>query len=143
MVWRNLNRIYLLDEDGVRVAEVPRRAVRSDLPLVVGVGADAAMLEAREIYSILAPLESRVLGLVRMGARRWDVVLENKVISLPAAGGADALRTLMALQARHGILEKDASIIDMRDANRMILRLSEEALNELRSARGRALGERV
>lgn len=143
MVWRNLNRIYLLDEDGVRVAEVPRRAVRADLQLVVGEGADLAMLEAREIYSIMTPIEDRVLGLVRMGTRRWDVVLQDKVISLPAAGGADALRALMNLQARHGILEKDASIIDMRNPNRMILRLNDEALNELRLARGRALGEPV
>ena len=143
MVWRNLNRIYLLDEDGVRVAEVPRRAVRADLPLVVGEGADAAMLEAREIFSIVAPLEGRVLGLVRMGARRWDVVLEGKLIALPAVGATDALRALMAMQAREGVLEKDASIIDLRDTNRMILRLSEDALTELRRARDRVQGERV
>jgi len=143
MVWRNLNRIYLLDEDGVRVAEVPRRAVRSDLPLVVGEGADVAMLEAREIYAVLAPLEGRVLGLVRIGARRWDVALENTVIKLPAAGGAAALRRLLAMQARDDVLDRDVSIIDMRDENRMILRLNEDALNELRRLRDRIHGEQV
>jgi len=143
MVWRNLNRIYLLDENGIKVAELPRRSVRPDLPLVVGEGANAAMLEAREIYAVLAPLEDRVLGLVRMGARRWDVVLQDKLVKLPEEGGANALRALMALQARDDVLDRDVSIIDMRDPNRIILRLNAEALSELRRVRTRVYGERV
>ncbi len=140
MVWRNFNRIYLLDEDGVRVAEVPRRMARADLPLVVGEGADKAILEAREIFSVLQPLGGQVLGLVRMGERRWDVVLQNKVIELPAIGGADALRGLLALE---DVLEKDASIIDVRDPDRTILRLNENALNELRQMRERIHGDSI
>ena len=101
------------------------------------------MFEAREIYSIVAPIKDRVLGLVRMGERRWDVVLDGKLIALPADGATDSLRALMAMQSRQGVLEKDVSIIDLRDADRMILRLSEDALNELRLARERVHGERV
>jgi len=143
MVWRNLNRIYLLDEDGVRVAEVPRRMVRADLPLVVGQGADIAMLEAREIFSVVAPLGSNVLGLVRMGERRWDVVLKNTIIMLPAEGGPDAMRQAMALQASSALMDRDMALIDMRDNNRMILRLNEDALIALRAARARLNGEDV
>jgi len=143
MVWRNLNRIYLLDENGVKVAELPRRSVRADLPLVVGVGANAAILEAREIYAVLTQLEGRVLGLVRMGERRWDVVLQNKLVKLPEVGAANALRALMAMQARDDVLDRDAAVIDMRDPNRMILRLNAEALSELRRVRDRVHGERV
>jgi len=143
MVWRNLNRIYLLDEDGVRVAEVPRRMVRADLPLVVGEGADAAMLEAREIFDIAAPLGNRLLGLVRMGERRWDVVLKGHVVMLPELGGADAMRRVMALQVAEKVLDVDASILDLRDENRMILRLNEEALIALRAARARLNGDGV
>jgi len=143
MVWRNLNRIYLLDEDGVRVAEVPRRMVRADLPLVVGVGADKAMLEAREIFDIAAPLGSRLLGLVRMGERRWDVVLKGNVVMLPALAGPDAMRRVMAMHAADKVLDVDASIIDLRDENRMILRLNEDALIALRAARARLNGDGV
>ncbi len=143
VVWRNLNRLYLLDEDGVMVAEVPRRSVRSDLPLVVGEGAGAAMLEAREIFAVLAPLEGRVLGLVRMGERRWDVVLQNNVVKLPGVDGADAARRLMALQASDDILDRDVSVIDMRNPDRLTLRLNEEALRELRRLREKIHGERV
>ncbi len=143
VVWRNLNRLYLLDEDGVMVAEVPRRSVRSDLPLVVGEGAGAAMLEAREIFAVLAPLEGRVLGLVRMGERRWDVVLQNNVVKLPGVDGADAARRLMALQASDDILDRDVSVIDMRNPDRLTLRLNEEAMRELRRLREKIHGERV
>jgi len=143
MVWRNLNRIYLLDEDGVRVAEVPRRMVRGDLPLVVGRGADAAMLEAREIFDIAAPLGARLLGLVRVGERRWDVVLKGHVVMLPELGGPDAMRRIMALQAAEKALDVDVSIIDLRDENRMILRLNESALIALRAARARLNGDGV
>jgi len=148
MVWRNLNRIYLLDENGIKVAELPRRSVRPDLPLVVGEGANAAMREAREIYAVLEPLGGRVLGLVRMGERRWDVVLQDKVLKLPEAGGADALRRLVAMQSQsdgtdRNVLDKDVSIVDMRDPNRMILRLNANALSELRRMRDRVHGEPV
>ncbi len=143
MVWRNLNRIYLVDEDGVRVAEVPRRMVRPDLPLVVGEGADKAMLEAREIFAVVAPLGSRVLGLARMGERRWDVVLKGNVVMLPAVNGPDAMRRVMAMQAENALLDRDVTLIDMRDENRMILRLNEDALIALRAARARLNGEGI
>jgi len=143
MVWRDQNRIYLLDESGVLVAEVPRRSVRSDLPLVVGMGAERAVLEAREIFSVLAPVEGQVLGLVRMGERRWDVVFENVAVMLPAEGAADAMRSVMQMQARDDILERDVSIIDLRDPSRPVLRLNDEALSELRRLRVRVSGERV
>ncbi len=143
MVWRNLNRIYLIDEDGVRVAEVPRRMVRPDLPLVVGEGADNAMLEAREIFAVAAPLGSRVLGLVRMGERRWDVVLKGNVVMLPAEGGPDAMRRVMAMQAADRVLDVDVSLIDMRDENRVILRLGQDALLDMQAARARLHGEGV
>jgi len=143
MVWRNLNRIYLLDEDGVRVAEVPRRMVRADLPLVVGAGADKAMLEAREIFSVVAPLGSRVLGLVRMGERRWDVVLKNNVVMLPAVNGPDAMRQVMVMQSEKAVLDRDVSVLDMRDENRVILRLNEDAVIAMQAARARLNGEGV
>ncbi len=143
LVWRNLNRIYLLDENGVKVAEVPRRQVRSDLPLLVGEGADRAVLEAREIFSVLEPESERLLGLLRMGERRWDVVFPNKIIMLPAVNAADALRGIMMDQQERRILDLDISVIDLRDPNRRILRLNSEALDQLRRARGLMDGEPV
>ncbi len=143
MVWRNRNRIYLVDEDGVRVAEVPRRMVRADLPLVVGEGANRALREAREIFDIAAPLGARVLGLVRMGERRWDVVLKQNMVMLPAENGPDAMRRVMALQAARQLLDRDVALVDMRDKNRVILRLNDDALLAMRAARARLDGEGV
>lgn len=144
MVWRLGNRLYLLDETGVRVAEVPRRSTRADLPLILGVGAQNAIEEAQELFSIAAPIHDRILGLVRVGERRWDLVLDrNQAIMLPATGARDALLKALALNVRDDLLARDLSIVDLRDANRPILRLNDDALHELRRLRAVVQGEPV
>jgi len=143
-VWRNGNRIFLLDETGVRVAEVPRRSVRADLPLIIGAGADVAIAEAQILFQMAAPLEERLRAIVRVGERRWDMVLDgDQTIKLPEFGSEQALRLVVALQAAEKLMDWNLSIVDMRDPNRPIIRLNDDALNELRRRREAALGEHV
>lgn len=144
MVWRNGNRIFLLDETGIRVAEVPRRAVRIDLPLVIGGGADMAIDEAQVLFDMASPLEERIRALVRVGERRWDIVLDgNQVIKLPEFGAQDALRRVIEMQTDQQIMDWNLSIIDMRDPSRPLIRLDDDALKALRVQRDAALGEPV
>ncbi len=144
MVWRNGNRIFLLDETGIRVAEVPRRAVRIDLPLVIGGGADVAINEARLLYALAAPLEERIRALVRVGERRWDLVLDgDQVIKLPEFGAQEALRHVIAMQTSQQIMDWNLSIIDMRDPSRPLIRLNDAALKALSDERYATLGEPV
>ncbi len=144
MVWRNGNRIFLLDETGIRVAEVPRRAVRFDLPLVIGGGADMAIDEAQALFDMAAPLEERIRALVRVGERRWDVVLDgDQVVKLPEFGAEDALRRIVDMQNTQQIMDWNLSIIDMRDPNRPLIRLNDDALEALRKQRNSTYGEPV
>jgi cell division protein FtsQ len=142
VVWRSVDAIELLDQRGVRVAEVDSRLRRPDLPLIAGAGAEKAVPEALAILEVAAPIGNRVRGLVRKGERRWDVVLDrDQVIRLPEQDAVAALARVMALQVAEGLLERDLTVVDMRDPRRPILRLSVHAMSELARLRAMVTGE--
>lgn len=131
-IWRSEASLQLVDGSGVRVAEVDSRLRRPDLPLIAGAGAAAHVPEALALLDAAAPIAERVRGLVRVGARRWDLALDrDQVIRLPEADPASALRRVMALHARDEVLARDLTVIDMRDPRRPMLRLTEHAAAEL------------
>jgi len=83
-----------------------------------------------------------VRGLVRVGERRWDVVLDRgQTIMLPEAGAVTALRQVIALHDTQDVLNRDVIIVDMRDVARPVLRLSDTAIAELRRLRTLVRGE--
>ena len=138
LVWRKDDaRIEMLDASGHRVAALAERADRPDLPLIAGEGADAAAVEALALIDAAGPLLPRMRGLVRMGQRRWDMVLDrDQRILLPAENPVPALEALLALNTADDLLARDLTAIDLRDPARLVLRLSPHALTEARRARG-------
>ena len=62
---------------------------------------------------------------------------------LPETGAADALRQVIALQASEALLDRDISVVDMRNADRPILRLNPDALQSLRDARATARDDAI
>jgi cell division protein FtsQ len=142
VMWRSADGLELLDHRGVRVAEVDSRLRRPDLPLIAGEGADSRVPEALALIDAAGPLLARLRGLVRVGERRWDVVLDRgQVIRLPEADAGKALAEVMALHARHGLLARDLTVVDMRDPARPMLRLTGPALAELARLRAMLAGE--
>ncbi len=142
VVWRSGEGLQLLDEQGIRVASVSTRSTRADLPLLVGTGAGAHVDEALKLLRMAEPLQSRMRGLVRVGERRWDVILDrDQKIMLPEIGAEAALGRIMALHAAEDILNRDVVLVDMRDARRPILRLSDFAIDELRRLSATPEGE--
>lgn len=126
-IWQQGSRLSLIEEDGRLIA--PLSGVRHHgLPLVVGMGADepAAAFIAR--VDAFPELAARVRGYIRVSERRWDLRLENGMtIKLPEHGEDKALRDLLALDKRHGLLSRDVETVDMRFADRLVVRLSPEA----------------
>jgi len=136
-VWRTEAGLTLLDDTGHRVAGLHARTDRPDLPLLAGEGADHATAEALALVAAAGPLVPRIRGLVRMGDRRWDIVLDrDQRILLPAEDPIRALERLLALDHAQEILARDLLAIDLRNDARPTLRLTPFAMNALRRTQG-------
>jgi cell division protein FtsQ len=110
IIWRTQAELSLLDAEGRRVARIFGRTDRPDLPLIAGEGANRAVPEALAILAASGPIAPRLRGLVRMGERRWDVVLDrDQRILLPEGrSGPQALERVIALdQGIEDLLERD------------------------------------
>ncbi|MZQ88982.1 cell division protein FtsQ [Frigidibacter albus] len=133
MVWRSAQGLYLLDDTGHRIAGLTGRDARPDLALVAGDGADRAVPEALALMAAAEPIAGRIRGLVRMGERRWDLVLDREQrIQLPEDEPVAALERVIALDQAEDILERDLTVVDMRNMQRPTLRLAGDALARLR-----------
>ncbi len=140
LLWRHARGIEQLDESGHRVASVTERAVRSELPLIAGEGADKAAGEAVQLFAAAGPLLPRVRGLQRVGERRWDMVLDRgQRILLPANGPVAALERAIALNQADDMLGRDISVVDLRDGTRPVVRVGIPAQNKIRAIQGRPL----
>lgn len=136
-VWRTEDGLTLVDETGHRVAGLLSRADRADLPLIAGDGADAATPEALDLIAAAGPLTPRIRGLVRMGDRRWDLVLDrDQRILLPENNPVQALERLLALDHAQDLMNRDILTVDLRSDHRPTLRLTPNALAEIRRAQG-------
>ena len=132
-LWRDGPTLRMIDETGVVSGAVASRSDRLDLPLIAGDGAEQHIQEALALYAGAGPLRPRVRGLVRMGERRWDIVLDREQrILLPGDGAIAALDRVVALNAAQDMLDRDVTVVDMRNANRPTLRMNEEAVAAMR-----------
>jgi len=140
LVWRAPGAIELIDRTGHRVATLTGRAARPDLPLVAGPGATAHVPEALALVAAAAPLANSLRGLVRVGERRWDLVLASgTTVLLPEQNPVPALEQVLALDQAQELLARDITHIDMRNPNRPTLRLAQPAVAELRRIRSLSL----
>ena len=136
LVWRAPDGVWLVDAGGHRVARIGARSLRGDLPLIAGEGAAASAPEALALVQAAGPLVPRLRGLVRMGERRWDLVLDrDQRILLPEDNPIRALERLIALDQAEGILSRDITAVDLRSDRRPTLRLSAEGADTLRQIR--------
>ncbi|WP_118135749.1 cell division protein FtsQ/DivIB [Oceanicella sp. SM1341] len=124
--------LVLLDTEGHRIAQIAERGVRADLPLLLGTGAERSVPEALALLRIARPIVGRLRGFVRVGERRWDIVLDRgQRIMLPEKGALSALERVIALQQAEDLLSRDATRIDLRDGDRPVLRLTPYAIGEM------------
>lgn len=142
LVWRRGSELLLVDAEGHRIARLSRRSARADLPLIAGAGAAARAPEALELIAAAGPVSDRLRGLVRVGERRWDVVLDrDQRIRLPEEGAVAALERVLALDRARDLLARDVRSIDMRIAERPTVRLAAGAVTELKRIRRIERGE--
>jgi cell division protein FtsQ len=137
VVWRGPQGLEMLDKTGHRVAALASRLDRLDLPLVAGEGAEREVDEALGLLKFAEPLMARVRGIVRVGERRWDLVLDNdQRILLPETNPFAALAQVIALDQSQDLLVRDVRAVDMRNPSRPTLQISEVARDEFRRLKG-------
>lgn len=134
-VWRVDGELWLIDRHGARITALFTRDTYPTLPLLAGEGADRAVPEALSLVAAAGPLKPRLRGLVRVGERRWDIVLDrDQTIRLPMAtpdrpldGPLPAMRTALALQQQTEVLDRDVTALDLRLPDRPTVRLHPRA----------------
>lgn len=132
-LWRDGENLRLIDEDGIFAGAIAARADRLDLPLIAGIGAQDHIIEALALFRDAKPLHERLRGLVRMGERRWDIVLDrDQRIMLPSQGAVASLDRVIVLQQASDLLDRDVTVVDMRNADRPTLRMNKEAADAMR-----------
>jgi cell division protein FtsQ len=122
-LWQNDGDIVVVDAEGHPIAgeDVSRF---TDLPLVVGKGAQAAVGSLLKLVATQPNLKSRLKAAVRVGERRWNLRLDNGVeVRLPEEGAEAALGELVRLDREQEILARDIKAIDLRFPDRFIVKL--------------------
>lgn len=135
-LWRGPDGLVILSKDGTEVGRLTHRAMRADLPLLAGEGADEAVAEALSIFAEAAPLSDRIRGLQRVGERRWDIVLDRgQIIQLPAHDAVQAVERVIALDTAQDLLARDIAVVDFRNEGRATVRLTQNSVSALRAIR--------
>ncbi len=128
VVWRTRRGTELLDDTGAHVERIASRKDYSSLPLIAGKGADAHVPEALELLATARSLGNRARGLVRIGERRWDLVLDRgQRIMLPTERPVRALERVLAVNEVQDLLERDVAVVDMRLGQRPTIRMTKAA----------------
>ena len=99
------------------------------------------MREALALFDASGPIAPRIRGLVRVGERRWDIVLDRgQTIQLPEIAPVAALEQVLALEEAQDMLARDITTVDMRNPARPTLRMTDSAVASLRDIRSQTTG---
>ncbi len=127
-IWQRGRIVSVIDENGL-VLDHFNETRHNDLPILVGHGAQRQGAEFMSLLQKFPTIASRVRASMLHSERRWDILLDNKVtVKLPESNMAEALLKLSELDHEKDILSKDLVSIDMRLPDRLVMRLSDEAM---------------
>jgi len=122
-IFREDDQLTLIDIKGFKINNIFSRSDRNDLPLIVGIDGNINVQEALKIYQILSHNIKEIRGLIRIGKRRWDIILKSdKRIKLPEKNPKETLRKFLNSDFNDLISSNKFSVIDLRFANRIVLR---------------------
>jgi cell division protein FtsQ len=126
-IWQRAGQVMLIDREGRAIGpyDDPRF---SHLPLVVGEGAERRVAEFGALLDPYPTIRSRVRAGVLVADRRWTLKLADGVdVMLPERHAAEAVALLARLDRESGLLNRDVAAIDLRLADRVVVRLTDRA----------------
>lgn len=121
-LWQLEGKFSLIDTEGavIPIDDVGRYG---KLPVVVGAGAPPVASALIDLLASEPELARRVRAAVRIGDRRWDIHMDEKLhIMLPEDDPAAAWHRLAELARTGEVLARNYSIIDLRLKDRVVVR---------------------
>ena len=126
-LWQLNGELFVISPDGMVIDRMsdPRFA---SLPLVVGEGANKRAATYVALLEAAGPLRSKIRAGMLVSGRRWNLKMENGLdVSLPEDNAPEAVARLARLEREQRILDKDVLALDLRIADRIVVRLTEDA----------------
>ena len=131
-IWRKDDVISVIDEKGKFIRLTGSRLDYPELPLVIG---EAANLSIADISGLMEDNQyflDQVRAFVRVGERRWDLVLDNNLrIMLPQTEFLAAFDRLMLMNHTGSLFSNQLSTIDMRLVERPTVRVGAVSVDPL------------
>lgn len=126
-LWQHQGRVGVVAVDGtVLQTYVAPRFTR--LPLVVGRGAETRAKEFLDVLDKFPDIRDAVRASIFVAERRWNLRLKNGVdVRLPELDVERALANLSELDRDRKLLSRDITVVDLRLADRVTVRLSDTA----------------
>ena len=126
-LWQNQGQFALIDEEG-QVITREQLGRFAHLIHVVGEDAPNHVGGLLELLATQPTLKSQIKAAVRVGGRRWDLMLTGGVdVRLPEVGVPEALARLVDFEQETGALGREIVVLDLRAPDRIIVRRSTNA----------------
>jgi cell division protein FtsQ len=121
-VWQHGDKTNVVDKDGQVIPEADP-GLFSDLPLIVGDGANEAAATILPEVAARPALMAKLEALVRVDGRRWDLRLKDGgIIQLPADREDSALIQWDQLDQKSHLLQAGFARVDLRDPEMVTVR---------------------
>jgi cell division protein FtsQ len=123
-LWQIQGSVVVIADDGT-ILEPYEPGRLTELPLVVGRGADKRAKEFRALVDRHPAIRDQVRASVLVGERRWNLRLSNGLdVRLPETDVAQAFDRLATLDREAKLISRDILHIDLRLPDRVTVRLS-------------------
>lgn len=127
-IWQHGQELSLVEKGGSVIAPL-RDNKFSQLPLVVGRGAEVAATSLETEFAKWPQIRARVKAYVWVSGRRWDLHMDNGVaVKLPEDDVDLALARLSKFMKEQDLLERDIAAVDLRLTDRTAIQLTPEAM---------------
>ncbi len=126
-IWQHDRAFTVIDREGRPLADATELAKAGNtdvdrLPQVIGANAPGQVQALLAALNRVPAIHKRLKAATWISERRWDLMIDNGiVVKLPETGLSTALRQLNDMDATGKVLDRDVVIIDLRQADRMVL----------------------
>lgn len=142
-LWQHKNKLRVIDAEGVTLTD-KLSVNQKSLPIVVGEYANEQAYDLLVMLNAEPGIQKLVEAATWVGDRRWDLALKNDmVVRLPEMDIGLALSRLTQAQEQDKILDKDLSVIDLREKDRITVRTRPGAVQEYQASFDSAKGDNI